>query len=87
MKSKFSKKLDVTVQEKLMEDIKAKKKELKETINWLDEWEDYDQKSILYEQIIRISMQLINLNRRLRKVNILLFREKATTIKEMAKDN
>lgn len=85
MKKENLKKSNENVQEKLMKEIKAKKKELKETINWLDDWDDYDQKSILYEQIIRISLQLINLNRRLRKVNIQLFREKTSGIKEMAK--
>lgn len=61
--------------------IARKRKELKEMINWVEEWEDFDQRSLLYEQIIKTGFELRRLTKRLKKLNISLCKEQITNMK------
>lgn len=61
--------------------IMVKSKELREMVAWIGEWEDFDQKSLLYEQIIRTGFELRRLIKRLKKINISLCREQIANIK------
>lgn len=74
-------KLTKISKDKLEAKIAKERKELKEMVSWIDEWEDFDQRSLLYEQIIKKAFELRKLNKCLKRLNINLRKEQITNMR------